>query len=40
MTLVEFNKWDRTPKKDWQTARNMEDLVEHTRDPDGRFRNA
>ena len=40
MTLVEFNKWDRTPKKDWWTARNREKVVERTRDPDGRFRNA
>ena len=40
MTLVEFNKWDRSHKRNWQTARNMEELVHRTRDPDGRFRNA
>ena len=40
MTLVEFNKWDKNPKRDWWTARNMEEMVHRTRDPDGRFRNA
>ena len=39
MTLVEFNKWDRKPKKDWLTARTRDKVIERTRDPDGRFRN-
>ena len=38
MTLVELNNWDRTPMKDWRTARNLEIFVERSRDPDGRFR--
>ena len=40
MTLHEFNKWDAAPKTSWENARNCDEFVHRTRDPDGRFRNA
>jgi hypothetical protein len=40
MTLYEFNKWDLTPKASWAAARNCDEYMHRTKDPDGRFRNA